>query len=218
MRRVWELQDITGVSVQDPLLDSQAESPFVYEDPAAHTPVSESWSEAPLPIHARDSTSRVISFVLGFALASLIAWLGSIGTAAVVVAPIEERVAAAVTPVVAPTTESEISGITEASGSEPVAPLARPARQDALQLPSRPTVQGYRGGLALSSSPAGAQVLMNGKVVGQTPVVLSDLPVGSRALLVRRDGYSSWSASVRIVANQRTIVNATLVPAPRTGG
>ena len=59
---------------------------------------------------------------------------------------------------------------------------------------------------------------MNGKVVGETPVVLSDLPVGSRALVVRRDGYSPWSASVRVVANQRTSVKATLVPAPSTGG
>jgi hypothetical protein len=61
-------------------------------------------------------------------------------------------------------------------------------------------------------------VVINGKVVGQTPVVLSDLPVGSRALVMRREGYSSWSASVRIVANQRTTVKATLVPAARTGG
>jgi hypothetical protein len=61
-------------------------------------------------------------------------------------------------------------------------------------------------------------VVLNGKVVGQTPVVLSNLPIGSRALLMRREGYSTWSATVRIVANQRTTVKATLVPVPRTGG
>jgi hypothetical protein len=64
----------------------------------------------------------------------------------------------------------------------------------------------------LTSSPAGAQVVLNGKVVGETPVVLNDLPVGSRAIIVRRDGYSPWSASVRVVANQRTIVRANLIP------
>ena len=58
---------------------------------------------------------------------------------------------------------------------------------------------------------------MNGKVVGQTPVVLNDLPVGSRALVVRRDGYQPWSASVRVVADQRTSVRATLRPL-ETGG
>ena len=59
---------------------------------------------------------------------------------------------------------------------------------------------------------------MNGKVVGQTPVVLNDLPVGSRAVIVRRDGYSPWSTSVRVVAGQRTTVRATLKPTPQTGG
>jgi hypothetical protein len=66
----------------------------------------------------------------------------------------------------------------------------------------------------LNSTPAGAEVVVNGKVIGQTPVVLNDLPVGSRALIVRRDGYSPWSTSVRIVANQRTTVQATLTPVP----
>lgn len=68
----------------------------------------------------------------------------------------------------------------------------------------------------MTSSPAGAQVVLNGKVVGQTPVVLNDLPVGSRAIVVRRDGYSPWSASVRVIANQRTTVRATLTP--QSGG
>jgi len=53
-------------------------------------------------------------------------------------------------------------------------------------------------------------------VVGRTPVVLNDLPVGSRAIVVRRDGYSPWSASVRVIANQRTTVRATLTP--QSGG
>jgi hypothetical protein len=56
-------------------------------------------------------------------------------------------------------------------------------------------------------------VTVNGQVVGVTPVVLNDLPVGSRALVVRRDGYSPWSTSVRIVADQQTTVKATLIPA-----
>jgi hypothetical protein len=63
----------------------------------------------------------------------------------------------------------------------------------------------------LSSDPEGAQVLLNGRVVGQTPVVLHDLPAGSRAVQVRRDGYAPWSTSVRIIADQRTTVRARLV-------
>ena len=52
------------------------------------------------PIHAIDTTSRVISFVLGFALASLIAWLGSIPGDEVAATRNSEPVAAAGTPLV----------------------------------------------------------------------------------------------------------------------
>ncbi len=185
----------------DPLLESPA-------DPSS------------LPDHASDSTSRVISFVLGFALASLVAWLGSISTEQTAVMRIEERVAAAVPPVVAAATAQKTLGATEEEAPTPppeVAPVGS-VQPQALRRQPPPEIKSYRGALALSSTPAGAQVLINGTIVGKTPVVLSDLPVGSRALVVRRAGYSSWSTSVRIVANQRTTVNATLVPAERTGG
>jgi hypothetical protein len=64
---------------------------------AAHAP-----SVAPMmepPIQAIDTTSRVISFVLGFALASLIAWLGSIPGDEVAATGRSEPVAAVGTPV-----------------------------------------------------------------------------------------------------------------------
>jgi hypothetical protein len=201
-------------------------------EPAA---TSAPWTAAPPPTHPIDTTSRVISFVLGFALASLIAWLGSIGGDEIAGTPIEEPVAAAVTPVDSATIEEKTSAITEEKDAKaadvtapPPAPVplalvranpARPAQVAAAQPRApRPAVAGYRGALALSSNPEGAQVVLNGKVVGETPVVLSDLPVGSRALVVRREGYSPWSASVRVVANQRTTVRATLTPTQQPGG
>jgi hypothetical protein len=55
-------------------------------------------------------------------------------------------------------------------------------------------------------------VLINGRAMGQTPIVLEDLPVGSRAVVLRRDGYSPWSTSVRVVANQRVPIRAALKP------
>jgi hypothetical protein len=210
----------------------------------------------------------VISFVLGFALASLIAWLGSIRSDEVAVPTPPETVASLVIPVVTAATGEKTPTITQhadvspdvplpllanpgaapalstqsstqphvevlpasanASPSPPVtatpvkaptaAPVKAPAAPVQTQPQPRPAVTGYRGVLALSSTPDGAEVVVNGQVVGRTPVVLSDLPVGSRALVVRRDGYSPWSTSVRIVANQRTIVRATLVPVHHTGG
>ena len=226
----------------------------MYSDPI---PASVSWPMSQPPTHAIDTTSRVISFVLGFALASLIAWLGSISSddlaatgnrdrvasvgTPVVTAAIEEKRAATTTepqkPVAPPVADSSTAGPTAAprpiTGAIPAPPVAspflappaaslktaEPARAPSNVTPSRPSrpaASGYRGGLALTSSPAGAQVVLNGKVVGETPVVLNDLPVGSRAIVVRRDGYSPWSASVRVIANQRTTVRATLIP--QSGG
>ena len=232
------------MSAQDPLYDFPPESMTVYGDQAA---APSTWPVRTRPRDETDSTSRVISFVLGFALASLIAWLGSIRADRPATAPVTDAVATAGIPVVADTT-GEIKHSKEPAAvipspetpppvpatvesapatplpvvSGPVAP-ATPVKTVPTRVPPVAPAQprtpssappGYRGGLVLNSTPAGAEVVVNGKVVGQTPVVLNDLPVGSRALIVRRDGYSPWSTSVRIVANQRTTVQATLSPVP----
>jgi len=220
---------VHGVSAQDPLLDFVPETTAMYREPL---PASASFPLTQPPTHAIDTTSRVISFVLGFALASLIAWLGSIPGDNVAATGNSQPVAAVGTPVVAAATE-EMKPVTrpETKTAPPPAPKAAapPAVRPAPIAPSK-TVEpvssdaraarpnGFRGGLSLTSNPAGAQVVLNGKVVGQTPVVLKDLPVGSRGVVVRRDGYSPWSASVRIIADQLTIVKANLVPAPQSGG
>ena len=238
-----------GVPTQDPLLDFESEVKIVYTDPI---PAPTPWPVVQAPTHAIDTTSRVVSFVLGFALASVIAWLGSISGDEVAATGNSTPVASVGTPVVAadihekqpaiikepqPTGTRAVAASSTASAPTPASaprlaaaavppPVAPPAPvapvktaepgsapSNATAAPtSRPAASGYRGGLSLTSSPAGAQVVLNGKVVGETPVVLNDLPVGSRAIVVRRDGYSPWSASVRVVANQRTNVRANLIP------
>lgn len=73
----------------------------------------------------------------------------------------------------------------------------------------------YRGSLAFRSAPQGARVFVNGAFVGSTPLVLENLPVGSRAVRIEADGYQRWSASTQVVANQQTRVSATLGRAAR---
>jgi PEGA domain len=231
---------------QDPLSDFSSEPSVMFvESTSAPAPWPLTLPTQP-PIHAIDTTSRVISFVLGFALASLIAWVGSIsgddvaatGNSAPVTAVGRPVVAAAIqektratnrepeaptpTPVAAlsTTTAASTTAAARTEAHPPTAPPVAPAKTaepaPPLTKTLRPAVSGYRGALTLTSSPDGAQVVLNGKVVGQTPVVLNNLPVGSRAIVVRRDGYSPWSASVRVIANQRTTVRATLTP--QSGG
>ena len=78
---------------------------------------------------------------------------------------------------------------------------------------SRAAATSYKGSLAIRSAPLGARVFVNGRPVGSTPLVLDDLPVGSRAIRLEADGYERWSASTRIVANQQTRLSATLARA-----
>jgi hypothetical protein len=71
---------------------------------------------------------------------------------------------------------------------------------------------GYRGSLAVNSAPTGARVLVNGVPVGTTPLLLNDLPVGSRVVRLELDGYERWSSAVRVVANQRVRTAVDLRP------
>lgn len=73
----------------------------------------------------------------------------------------------------------------------------------------------YRGSLVLRSAPEGARVFVNGALVGSTPLILENLPVGSRAVRIEADGYQHWSASTQVVANKETHLSATLAPAAR---
>jgi eukaryotic-like serine/threonine-protein kinase len=186
------------VAAQQSFLDIHSEPAFMHSEPV---PTSALWSMTPRPAHAIDTTSRVISFVLGFALASLIAWLGSISSNDIAATQVNAPVAPASIRVVPTATEEKRATTLPAPGVPTVQPQ------------TAPPATSHRGALALSSSPEGAEVILNGKVVGETPVVLSDLPVGARTIVVRQDGYAPWSASIGVVANQRTNVRATLVPA-----
>ena len=85
-----------------------------------------------------------------------------------------------------------------------------------LRLPSVPQqpqpATDYRGSLAVSSSPEGANVFVNGMPAGATPVVLEGVPVGSRVVRIDMDGHERWSGAVRIVANEVTRITAKLRP------
>jgi len=72
------------------------------------------------------------------------------------------------------------------------------------------------GLLQVSSSPQGAQVTLNGRAVGNTPLNLSVQP-GSYNLEVRLGGYETYRTTVNVGAGQTVQVNANLVTERRTG-
>jgi hypothetical protein len=57
-------------------------------------------------------------------------------------------------------------------------------------------------------------VFVGGTAVGTTPIVLKDLPIGSRVVRLEAAGYQVWSSAVRVVANQQTQVTAILYREP----
>ena len=66
------------------------------------------------------------------------------------------------------------------------------------------------GALVVESRPAGATVYFNNKSLGQTPLAVTDLPVGSGTVRLELAGYRSWSSTVQVTAGTRERVAASL--------
>jgi len=72
------------------------------------------------------------------------------------------------------------------------------------------------GVLKLDSNPPGAEVYLNGALIGRTPMQIS-LDEGTYDIELRLDGYMPYETRVRINAGQTTRLNPRLQPVPRTG-
>jgi len=68
----------------------------------------------------------------------------------------------------------------------------------------------FVGTLIVDSNPAGARVFVNQQPVGDTPIVLKGLRIGSYVLRLEDDGYERWSTGVTVSAVHETRVSARL--------
>jgi hypothetical protein len=100
---------------------------------------------------------------------------------------------------------------------------SQPSRSIALTLPrlnaarvstpvpeSSSTIGRYTAALSIDSRPSGAKVFIDGRAAGVTPLSLSDFAAGEHAIRLEHSGYRGWSSSVRVVANERNRVTASL--------
>jgi hypothetical protein len=71
----------------------------------------------------------------------------------------------------------------------------------------------FYGSLVIDSVPVSARAFINGEPIGVTPLVLTEVPVGSRAIRLEADDHTPWFSTARVVAGQQTRVIATLSPA-----
>ena len=71
------------------------------------------------------------------------------------------------------------------------------------------------GSVFVESRPPGAQVFLDGNLIGRTPIMWPDEPVGSHQIQVELDGYQVWSTLIRVRASERIRVGASLDRVPR---
>ena len=68
----------------------------------------------------------------------------------------------------------------------------------------------YQGSLHIESEPGGATVYLNNQRAGTTPLRLTGVPVGSRAVRLQLEGFEPWFASIRITTLEVARVSAHL--------
>jgi hypothetical protein len=83
-----------------------------------------------------------------------------------------------------------------------------PSRTQKPAAPARTT--GYTGTIYVDSLPRGAEVFVNGRSVGTTPLLVPEVPVGSQIVRLQLEDHRTWSTSVRVVAGQQVKVSGSL--------
>ena len=101
-------------------------------------------------------------------------------------------------------------------------PDAAPRAARAQPPPAKPAARPpapVRGQLVIRSTPAGARVEVNGRLRGQTPLTLRDLPLGATAVRVTRDGFGPEQRRVTLTASRASqaidVPLAKAAPAPK---
>jgi hypothetical protein len=68
------------------------------------------------------------------------------------------------------------------------------------------------GGLSVSSSPAGANVMLDNNFIGVTPLTLTTVSAGTHTVTIMMDGYQDYSITTPVNAGATSTVAAALLP------
>ena len=72
------------------------------------------------------------------------------------------------------------------------------------------------GKLRTESDPSGVEVLLEEKLLGQTPGIFKDIPVGTHRLLFRKKGFENKTEEITVKEGQIAAVSVTLKPLKET--
>jgi serine/threonine protein kinase len=215
----------------DPLIDLgasdarelDAPSDFIAESPSptSTTVLPSAWAAPPPPARATnfgpepDPTSRrwpIAAMSLAFAVfATLLVGFFLRSPRPTPATDQESGVDATVVDM--PAVEPSSPNTTAGRGSLNAAPNARDQRvarsaPSPAPTPSRPASGAVRGAqtgsVLIRSTPADADVMVNGKPRGKTPLALRDLALGSYTIRVARDGYATEERTLELTARRPT--------------
>jgi PEGA domain len=65
------------------------------------------------------------------------------------------------------------------------------------------------GRLRLASKPPGAEVSIDGKTTGQTPLSV-DLPAGMHEVVLKKEGYRPWKLGLKMTKGENSRIGANL--------
>jgi hypothetical protein len=96
-------------------------------------------------------------------------------------------------------------------GPEP-SPAERPGteRPRTTRPAAAPPVASGPGSLQIVSRPAGAQVVLDGRVIGRTPLMVPDVGSGRHDVRLELTDFRPWATSVEVTPGRRTRVAASL--------
>jgi serine/threonine protein kinase len=108
--------------------------------------------------------------------------------------------------------ESAVPGVVEEEEVRPTEPQPRqPAPTQArneVEEPA-PTPTGPAS-MEVVSRPSGAQVYIDGRIVGRTPLMVSDVNPGDHSVRIALPGHQRWATTVNVAAGSRARVAASL--------
>lgn len=70
-----------------------------------------------------------------------------------------------------------------------------------------------KGGLSVTSMPAGANVFLDNNFIGISPLTLNDVSAGSHVVTLKLEGYADYSSTTQVNAGAISTVSAGLSPA-----
>ena len=80
------------------------------------------------------------------------------------------------------------------------------------RVPVATSFRARQGSIEVLSRPAGADVSLDGQIVGQTPLTISNVQEGTHVIGIELSGFSRWATSVRVEAGKPARIGASLTP------